>query len=289
MTVDQATLAAAAAVLSRRAGLRSEESMRSRLERCLEEAAQRYSCSVDAFVDRLDRDSGALQALLDRLTVQESAFFRDPGQFEALASGVLPSLERPTVVWSAACANGQEPHSLAMLLDASGDTTSKVIASDISTTALERTRRGTYSGREVAGLTDEQRRRYLRRSGSDAYTVVDEIRERVEVLHLNLASDPPPFAPGECPVVFCRNVMIYFSNDQIVRLLERFDHWMAPEGVLFLGYSESLWQVTDRFVLERMGAAFVYRRRGRRRPDQAGSTTASSAAPQRSRSRSTSP
>ncbi len=263
MTVAPATLAAASAVLARRAGLRSEESMRSRLERCLDDAARRSATTVDAFVARLDSDPAALQSLVDHVTVQESAFFRDPAQFDALATGVLPTIGRPTTIWSAACANGQEPFSLAMLLDAQGDTTSTVIASDISMTALERTRAATYSGREIAGLDEEHRRRYLRRSGPDAWTVVDEIRDRVEVLRVNLASDAPPFDPGACPVIFCRNVMIYFGHEQIVRLLKRFEQWLAPDGVVFLGYSESLWQVTDRFELERMGSAFVYRRRHR--------------------------
>lgn len=263
MTVAPATLAAASAVLARRAGLRSEESMRSRLERCLDDAARRSATTVDAFVARLDSDPAALQSLVDHVTVQESAFFRDPAQFDALATGVLPTIERPTTIWSAACANGQEPYSLAMLLDAQGDTTSTVIASDISMTALERTRAATYSGREIAGLDEEHRRRYLRRSGPDAWTVVDEIRDRVEVLRVNLASDAPPFDPGACPVIFCRNVMIYFGHEQIVRLLKRFEQWLAPDGMVFLGYSESLWQVTDRFELERMGSAFVYRRRHR--------------------------
>lgn len=259
--IDDVTLGAAAELLTRRAGLHVESSMRGRLDRCLSEVASKLDSPVDGLVSRLESDPSAMQVLLNRLTVQESSFFRDPGQFDALGSFVLPTIERPTTIWSAACANGQEPYSLAMLLDAGGDTTSRVIASDISTDALERTSEGRYSAREVAGLTEEQRRRYLRRVAADAYEVVDEIRNRVEVVHLNLASDPPPFAPGTCPVVFCRNVMIYFGHRQIVSLLGQLHQWMTPDGVLVLGYSESLWQVTELFALERIGSAFVYRRR----------------------------
>ena len=75
----------------------------------------------------------------------------------------------------------------------------------------------------------------------------------------NLAADPPPFPPGSCQVVLCRNVLIYFRREEVVGLLDRLSKWMPADAYLFLGYSESLWQVTERFSLVRIGDAFVYR------------------------------
>ena len=75
----------------------------------------------------------------------------------------------------------------------------------------------------------------------------------------NLAADPPPFEPGECQVVFCRNVLIYFQHDDVVAFLDRVAARLPPTGYLFLGYSESLWQVTNTFQLVRLGDAFAYR------------------------------
>ncbi len=107
------------------------------------------------YVDRLSSVPDALQELLNRVTVQETAFFRHPTQFDALIRHVLVGRSTPVTIWSAGCANGQEPQSLAMVLDELGlDGT--VIATDISTNALERTARATYSTRELSGLSDER-------------------------------------------------------------------------------------------------------------------------------------
>src|SRR6185312_14086517 len=104
--------------------------------------------------DRLEHDADAFQSLLDRITVQETSFFRDPGQFTALAS-ILTSIVEPVTIWSAGCANGQEAYSLAMTLAESGIEDWRVIASDISTSALSRTEEACYSERELRGLSPE--------------------------------------------------------------------------------------------------------------------------------------
>ncbi len=260
-TASATAVDVAASVLARRAGLRIEDSMRGRLTRCLADEATARRVGIDDYAHRLDSDAAALQSLLNGLTVQETAFFRDPAHFAALADVVLPTLDRPLTIWSAGCANGQEPYSLVMLLDTLGDHVSTVVASDISTLALERARAARYSRREVAGLSPEYRERYLTRTGRDEFEVVPAVRDRVEFVHHNLADDVPPFAPATCPIVFCRNVLIYFTPADTVRVLNRLADWMTPDGMLFLGYSESLWQITDRFQLERLGTAFAYRRR----------------------------
>jgi chemotaxis methyl-accepting protein methylase len=215
--------------------------------------------NVTDYVAQLDSDPTALQDLINHVTVQETAFFRDQAQFDALASSVLPALEPPVTVWSAACANGQEAYSVAMVLQELGHRGSRIMATDISTHAIERTRRARYSRSEIKGLSDQRRDQYLTAT-NDGFEIVPELRTRVDVKYHNLATDALPFAAGTCPVVLCRNVLIYFSQEEVMRFLDRLADGMAPGGWLFLGYSETLWQVSERFELVRVGDAFLYRR-----------------------------
>ncbi|HVF73921.1 MAG TPA: protein-glutamate O-methyltransferase CheR [Acidimicrobiales bacterium] len=251
-------LAAAAHILGRRVGLRLDSSTQSRLRRSVDDAAAARGQDVTEFVASLDRDPTALQDLLDRITVQETSFFRDPGQFEALATYVLPSLRGAVTVWSAASANGQEAYSLAMVLAESALRDWRVIATDVSSRALERTRAARYRAKEMSGVSPDRRERYFDRDG-DGWRVKAALRDRVSVNRLNVVADPLPGGPQTCPVVFCRNMLIYLRPEDVVAYLERLARWMTPDGYLFLGYSESLWQVTDAFKLVRLGGSFAYR------------------------------
>ena len=249
-------------LLARRVGLRLDPAIRGRLEHAVrDQAASRGEDQAD-YVARLEADPDRLQELLNRVTVQETSFFRDPGQFAALAAHVLPPLRdagQRVQIWSAGCANGQEPYSLAISLAESGIADWHVIASDLSTDALARTRAARYAERELRGLSSERRARHLVRLDSGEWQVVPELRDRVTIIRHNLAEDPPPFTLGQSQVVFCRNVLIYFGHDDVVGFLGRLRSVLSPTAYLFLGYSESLWQVTDHFQLARLGDAFAYR------------------------------
>jgi chemotaxis protein methyltransferase CheR len=246
-----------AALVAKRAGITIEPSTAGRLLTALIEEAGSRGTSPEAFAGRLDRDAEAFQALLDRITVQETSFFRDPRQFEALAS-IAASVPEPVTVWSAGCANGQEAYSLAMTFAESEVENWKVLATDISTRALARTRRARYVDREIGGLSSERRAAFLA-PRDHGWEVVASLRDRVSILRHNLVSDPPPFAPGACSIVFCRNVLIYLRRSEVIRFLDRLHERMHSDGLLFLGFSESLWQISDRFRLLRIGDAFVYR------------------------------
>jgi chemotaxis protein methyltransferase CheR len=247
----------AAGLLAKRVGLRLDPGLRHRLERCLHEGAQAHQLPVDRYVAALDHDLALFQDLLNRITVQETGFFRDPGQFEALSQTVLPHLAEPVIAWSAGCANGQEAYSLAITLAEAGLRDWRVVATDVSTRALQRARNGRYAMRETSGLSSQRLHAYFERTGDD-WTVIPALKERVIVQHHNLTADVPPFPPGTCAVIFCRNVLIYFGAADLLAFLDRLVPWMAPNGYLFLGYSESLWQVTERFRLVNLGGAFAY-------------------------------
>jgi len=280
--VPELTLQVAAGVLAREAGLRLDRDGRGRLERCVIDEAAAWRTDVSDYVARLGVEAGLLQGLLDRITVQETAFFRDPNQFAAFRDRVLNEITEPVTIWSAGCSNGQEPYSLAIALADFGSTAGRVIASDISTNALERTRRARYSESELGPIGASIRERHFVPVGAE-WEVSAPLRQRVSVVHHNLVAAPPPFEPGRCEVVFCRNVLIYLNEDQAAAFLVRLAQWIRPGGWLFLGYSESLQQLSDLFRLERVGSAFVYRRKDRSDSDSSGARVTTPDHPRRAR------
>jgi chemotaxis protein methyltransferase CheR len=248
-----------AQLVVRRAGIRLAPSESGRLLRAISDEAHARGLSPEGLAAILDHDPVALQDLVERVTIHETSFFRDPGQFRALVEHVLPRVREPLTIWSAGCSNGQEPYSLAMTLAESSLGAWQILATDISAKAVERTRRARYGERELRGLDERRRDTYLRRRG-DAWEIVPQLRERVEVSRHNLIADPPPFEPGACSIVFCRNVLIYMDRADVVAFLERLQRRIARDASLFLGFSESLWQVSDLFRLVRAGDAFLYER-----------------------------
>jgi chemotaxis protein methyltransferase CheR len=213
-----------------------------------------------------------LQALLNEVTIQETHFFRNPPQFRALRQHVLPQLIRRAAasgtrrlrIWSAGCSTGEEPYSIAMLLREQLPLTDgwdvKVVATDVSTRALAAARAARYGERALLAADKDDVARWFVRHG-DEYVVRPEVRELVEFRHHNLVTEPVPF-PRDEPIdlLLCRNVTIYFSRDTTRQLMTRFHSALSDGGYLFLGHSETLWQINDSFRLITLGDAFVYRR-----------------------------
>jgi chemotaxis methyl-accepting protein methylase len=245
------------ALLDQRIGLRPEPTLRGRLSRSLRDEVSAHGDDLDAYIESLSRSSDMLQSLVNRVTVQESGFFRHPDHFVILAEQVLPSLTGPVTIWSAGCANGQEAYSLAMVLEEQG-VRGSVVATDLSTRALARTQSALYATREITGISAERRARHLTAEGPD-WRMNPSVRARVSVARHNLARDLPAHV-GHCQVVMCRNVLIYFSPEHARAFLDKLAAAMPPGGYLFLGSAETLWQVTDRFKAVRLGSSFVHRR-----------------------------
>jgi len=265
--VPEPLLEAAASLLARKVGLRSDAAIRGRLAHSLVEEAAAGGLDLPAYLARLERQPTVLQGLLDRVTVQETSFFRDPGQFAALRETVLSGLGPAVTVWSAGCSTGQEPYSLAMEVTDSAIPDWRIIATDISTLALERTRRARYADREMSGVSAAGRRRhFVAAEAPTEWDVAAELRGRVEVVQHNLVASPPPFEPGECDVVFCRNVLIYLRQDDVQAFLTRLAQWLRPGAWLFVGSAETLWPIVGAFELVRVGGAFAYRRTALDRP-----------------------
>jgi chemotaxis methyl-accepting protein methylase len=263
---------AAARLLAERTGMQVTQGLTERLAACLDRAARAVGRSPAAYAASLAVDPGAFDRLLDCVTVQESGFFRHPDQFAALADAVLPSLEGPVVVWSAGCANGQEAYSLAMELAASGRPDWRVLATDISAAAVARTRAGRYTTAEVAGIPPVHRH-WLHPAG-DHWEVDPCLRQRVQAERASLTGGFPA-EPGRCQVVFCRNVLIYLSRAVAGSFLTRLAAWLAPGGLVFLGYSETVLPPVPGLRPEVVGGTHVLRvvEQGRREPGGLWTTT----------------
>jgi chemotaxis methyl-accepting protein methylase len=249
----------ATSLLRSRAGLKAEPVSQARLERLLHDSATTAGIPVDAYVGIVDTQPAAFDDLLDRVTVQHSSFFRDPAQFDALAVLMRKETSAPHVIWSAGCGNGQEPYSLAMLLDETGRDSWEVVATDVSFHALARTEAARYTESEVQGLTSERRRRFLT-PARGGYEVVPSIRRKVRIAHHNLAHDDAKPVVPEASAVFCRNVLMYFGREETEATIRRIASRIVPGGHLFLGHSDSPGRMTDCFAPVRVAGALCYER-----------------------------
>ena len=223
-------------------------------------------------VTRLEADlSGRLRRrVVDAMTTNETQWFRDVHPFTALAERVLPELAGrgigPLRMWSAGCSSGQEPYSIAMVVEEQrflrpGSLTRavEVVATDISPSVLAAARAGMYDDLAVSrGLSEDRRRRFFQRA-VEGWQLRDEVRRSVQFREMSLLDS---FAPlGRFDVVFCRNVLIYFSRTRKQDILTRMAATLSPGGFLLLGSSESLSVLGERFEMVRHGGAVLYRLR----------------------------
>jgi chemotaxis protein methyltransferase CheR len=262
-------------LLSRAAGLVFDESRRESMGYSIGERLRATGvATVQAYLDEVCASgSPERQRLIDEVTIQETHFFRNPPQMRALRLHVLPELLREAAgtgrrlrIWSAGCSTGEEPYTIAMMLRELLPSTAgwdiKVVATDISQNALEAARRATYGPRAVQLATPAEVARFFVPLEDGRVEVRPEVRELVELRHHNLVSDPPPY--DGLDLVLCRNVTIYFSRETTRELMKRLHLALRDGGYLFLGHSETLWQVSEDFRLVALGtgdsAAFVYRR-----------------------------
>jgi len=206
---------------------------------------------------------------VEALTIAETLFFRDVFPFEALKKLVLPDLltqraaERRLNIWSAACATGQEPYSVAMLLKEEahrlGSWTVSILASDISTSSLEQAKRGCYSQIAVnRGLPAAMLIKYFTQEGS-TWTIKEEIRRMIEFRRINLV-DALPILPI-MDIILLRNVLIYFDFETRRAILAKIRKQLRPNGYLFLGASETMLQLDESYerVPFKHGALFRLR------------------------------
>jgi chemotaxis protein methyltransferase CheR len=190
-----------------------------------------------------------LQTTVDMLTTNETHFFREPKHFDFLRQRVLPERRKGMVfrAWSAACSSGEEPYSIAMVLDdLLGTQPWEIVASDISTRIVDKAREGLYPMERLPEIPKPYLSRYcLKGVGEYDNTLLIEksLRDRVRFMLHNLTETPPKL--GEFDVIFLRNVMIYFDQETKQKVVARLLPLLRPGGYFFVGHSESLNGITD--------------------------------------------
>lgn len=278
LDIDPAALEELATLLLERAGLKIGKdgwySLRLALSARL---GDRGSKDARGYVRSLRGRKGEdeLRALLPLVTVGKTEFFRDERQFHALSDEVLPRMLeraraefRPLRIWSAGCATGEEVYSLAIVLKELGAAPGEVdvLGTDLNPAAVDRAIAGEFGLRQLGGLSAQRRARFFEPSAA-GFRAKGELRHLVRFMAQNLAGpDEPVESFGTFDLILCRNVIIYFDLPTIRRVMDHFFDALRPNGLLFLGYSESLFKVYERFEMVEVAGAFVYGRSREKAP-----------------------
>ncbi len=230
--------------------------------------------SVQHLVNRLrvERPNGLHTRVVEALTTNETSWFRDIQPFEALKTHVLPGLierraaARRLTIWSAACSSGQEAYTIAMMLaqdvPALAGWTIRIVATDLSTEMVNRTKAGRYSQLEVNRGLPARYLRFFRRVGVE-WQVDDALRGKIDAFPMNLATAWPATLPT-FDIIFLRNVLIYFNVPTKRDILGRARRQMHADGALFLGGAETPLNLDDNFERVPLAQAGCYRLRSLR-------------------------
>lgn len=215
--------------------------------------------SFDAFCDALETgDEDEQDFMINAITTNLTAFFREKHHFEFLAHTVIPELiekkshNKRIRIWSAGCSTGEEPYSIAMVLKEFlpdfDQWDVKILATDLDVNVVAQGQSGIYRADRIEGLPDERIKRWFKRGRGDKANMVKvspELQQMISFKRLNLLKEWP--MKGQFDFMFCRNVVIYFDKDTQRILFERYADILAPEAHLFIGHSETLYKVSTRF------------------------------------------
>ncbi len=239
----------------------------SRLGRLLKEFETN---SIGDLITRMKREprSGLRERVIDAMTTNETFWFRDNHPYALLKDLVLPELAAKRVsqvrIWSAACSSGQEPHSISMIAQEylqshPGQLADniKIIGTDISPTMLKAGREARYDALALSrGLSPERKKRFFTPVG-DQWEVNKNIRQRIQFKELNLMNSYA--AVGKFDVIFCRNVLIYFSTELKKEILKKMAQTLNPGGYMFLGSTETIASYSSEFETVRHQGGIVFK------------------------------
>ncbi len=243
-----------AGYIERELGIKMPDTKRVMLESRLQKRLHILKLqSFDEYIERVfSGDAAELIQMIDVVTTNKTDFFREPDHFDILATRLLPQAQIKNrgrslfSFWSAGCSTGEEPYTLTMVLEeyrlAHPDFDYRIVASDISTRALDAASNAVYNIERVSPVPISYRKKYLLRSKDPKRTDVrikKELRAKVEFIRLNFMDEHFPFE-GYFDVIFCRNVIIYFDRETQERILGNMCRHLRSGGNLILGHSETL-------------------------------------------------
>jgi len=222
--------------------------------------------SMSSLLDQIKGPSGnlLLKQVIDRMTTNETLWFRDRYPFDYLKSTIVPEIRQKSRlnmrIWCAACSTGQEPYSIAMQLEDMGILASaEILATDLSERVISKAREGIYQQIELnRGMPQDKLKRFFQQHDGSDWQVNNKLRNKVRFQPLNLLNTP--YTLGKFDVIFCRNVLIYFSNDNKTKVINGLIDNLKPGGYLFLGASEALTRDSKPMKMVRCNPGLVYQK-----------------------------
>ncbi|TDO98210.1 CheR family methyltransferase [Marinomonas balearica] len=223
---------------------------------------------IEALVDTLEvgRNKALKEEVINAMTTNETLWFRDSHPFNILREKILPEMkDRPLKIWSAASSTGQEPYSISMVIEEFKASKpgilrpgERIVATDICTNILQHAKQAEYDSLAIArGLGADMQRKYFDKVNDSSWRVKRNLSSRVEFKFLNLIE---PFSTlGKFDVIFCRNVLIYFTAETKLDILRRMHSCLNPGGYLFLGGSEALSGLSSHFDIVQCHPGIVYK------------------------------
>ncbi len=214
------------------------------------------------------RSESEFDQIYDLVTTNETYFFREPAQLNAFAEEIVPELMakkslKRIRIWSAGCSSGEEPYSIAMLLQEAGwyqKGSFEIFASDLNQAVLQKARRGVYRENAFRSTSPRMREKYFTKEPDGSWKISDDIRNRVSFGRLNIYDEGRVALLGTLDVVFCRNVIIYFDDASKRVVINNFYNRLVDGGYLLLGHSESLISLSTQFKLKHLKNDMVYQK-----------------------------
>ncbi|MCK5147496.1 protein-glutamate O-methyltransferase CheR [bacterium] len=213
-----------------------------------------------------------LNLLMNELTINETSFFRNKPQFSALEKIIIPEIVKAKEgtalkklkLWSAGCSSGEEVYTLAMIANEMQKTILKgwnieIVGTDISKRVLAKAESGLYREYAVKNMPELYKKKYITQKG-DEYQVDPGLNKIIKFTHFNLNDDMAMMFMKGFDIIFCKNVLIYFDINSKKRVIQHFFNSLIKGGYLFVGFSESLFGINDRFKLIHYPGGMVYRK-----------------------------
>ncbi|MBF0316570.1 MAG: protein-glutamate O-methyltransferase CheR [Nitrospirae bacterium] len=217
---------------------------------------------------KYNTDKTELKVLYDKITTNETFFFREVQQLEVLVQQLVPKIKeerklQTMKLWSAACSTGEEPYTIAMMLMENPKTCSvkfEMLASDISDVVLERAQNASYGQYALRNIPEQYMKRYFKQSTATNYTLNNDVKAKVKFVQINLIDDKKVRGFREMDIILCRNVLIYFDKKAKLKAVTNLYESLRAGGYLFIGMAESLHDITRLFRPQIIGKTVVYQK-----------------------------
>ena len=247
--------------------------LESRISRRMEVTGIKSHTEYYQFVRSPQGNMRELKHLLDEITTNETCFFRNPPQLKAIENVLLPEIVaakgkigfRKLRIWSAGSSSGEEAHTMAMILLEKRPTILKdwiieIVGTDINETVIAQAREGVYSAYSVRNTPDLYKKKYFREESEGRFVLSPEVKKLVTFNHLNLYEDSKMVFMKSFDFIFCANVLIYFDIASKAKVVQHFYNNLQPYGYFFVGQSESLHGVNDKFKTVHFPGGFGYKK-----------------------------